>query len=47
MGRKRKQNALKVVSFRIEPEIYSKLKRINKYSQMIRNVLKEVLENYE
>jgi hypothetical protein len=46
MGRKRKQNALRVVSFRVEPEIYSKLKRINKYSAIIRKVLKEVLKDY-
>jgi predicted DNA-binding protein len=47
MGRKRKKRKLKVVSFRIEPELYSQLKRMKKYSSLIRNAVKKAIENYE
>jgi hypothetical protein len=47
MGRKRKERKLKVVSFRIEPELYLQLKRMKKYSSLIRNAVKKAIENYE
>jgi hypothetical protein len=47
MGRKRKEGKLKVISFRIEPELYLQLKRMKKYSLLIRNAVKKAIENYE
>lgn len=45
-GRPRKREKLRIISIRIEPELYRQLKRMRKYSSLVRKAIKETMKNY-
>jgi hypothetical protein len=46
MGRPRKREKLRVISIRVEPELYQQLKRMKRYSSLVRKAIKETMKNY-